>query len=40
MGKQKGETPLPENESVDVERIIALRKRGIDQSWFSIGSNR
>ena len=31
MGKQKGETPLPENESVNVERIIALRKRGADQ---------
>ncbi len=31
MGEQKGETPLPENESVDVERIIALRKAGADQ---------
>jgi hypothetical protein len=31
MGKQKGETPLPENDSVDVERIIALRKIGSDQ---------
>ena len=31
MGKQKGETPLPENESVDVERIIALRGKGSDQ---------
>ncbi len=31
MGKEKGETPLPENESVDVERIIALRQRGADQ---------
>jgi len=31
MGKQKGETPLPENESVDVERIIALRNEGSDQ---------
>ena len=31
MGKQKGETPLPENESVDVERIITLRKEGADQ---------
>ena len=31
MGKQKGETPLPENESVEVERIIALRKQGADQ---------
>ena len=31
MGKQKGETPLPENDSVDVERIIALRKTGSTQ---------
>ncbi len=31
MGKQKGETPLPENESVDVERIIGLQKLGADQ---------
>lgn len=31
MGEQKGKTPLPENESADVERIIALRKRGADQ---------
>ena len=31
MGKQKGETPLPENESVDVERIIALRREGSAQ---------
>ena len=31
MGEQKGETPLPENERVDVERIIALRKQGADQ---------
>ena len=31
MGKQKGETPLPENEPVDVERIIALRRKGSDQ---------
>ena len=31
MGKQKGETPLPEDESVDVEQIIALRKQGADQ---------
>ena len=28
MGKEKGESAAPENESVDVERIIALRKRG------------
>ena len=26
MGEEKGEEPLPENESVDVERIVALRK--------------
>ena len=26
MGKVKGETPLPENESVEVEQIIALRR--------------
>ena len=25
MGEQKGETPLQDNESLDVERIIALR---------------
>lgn len=31
MGKQKGETPLPENESVDVEWIIALRRKESDQ---------
>jgi hypothetical protein len=31
MGKQKGETPLPENESVDVEWVSALRKKGSDQ---------
>ena len=31
MGKVKGETPLPENESVEVGRIIGLRKRGADQ---------
>jgi len=31
MGKQKGEMPLPENNSVDVERIIALRKNGSSQ---------
>ena len=31
MGKEKGETPLPENETVDVERIIALRRKGSDQ---------
>ncbi|MCZ6861984.1 MAG: hypothetical protein O7I42_17190 [Alphaproteobacteria bacterium] len=28
IGEQKGETPLPDNESLDVERIIALRKAG------------
>ncbi len=28
MGEQKGEAPLPENESLDVERIIALRAAG------------
>ncbi len=28
MGEKKGEEALPENESVDVERIIALRKVG------------
>ena len=28
LGGQKGQTPLPENESVDVEQIIALRKKG------------
>ncbi len=31
MGEQKGETPLPENESVDVEWVIGLRKQGADQ---------
>ncbi len=31
MGEQKGETPLPENESVDVEWVIGLRKPGADQ---------
>lgn len=31
MGKMKSETPLPENESVDVERIIALRSKGSNQ---------
>ena len=31
MGKQKGETPAPENESVDIERIIALRKANSQQ---------
>ncbi len=31
MGKQTGEPPLPENASVDVERIIALRKVGSQQ---------
>ncbi len=31
MGKQKAETPLLENEPVDVEQIIALRRKGSDQ---------
>ena len=31
MGRKKGKTPLPENESVDLERIITLRKGGSDQ---------
>ena len=31
MGKENEESAVPENESVDVERIIALRKRGSDQ---------
>ena len=31
MGEQKGETPLPENESVNVERIVTLREEGADQ---------
>ena len=31
MGKKKDETPLPENGSVEVERIISLRKPGTDQ---------
>lgn len=31
MGKQKGEAPLPENVSVNVERIIALRSKGSNQ---------
>ena len=31
MGEQKGETPLPENESVDVEWVIGLRRQGADQ---------
>ena len=31
MGKQKGEAPLSENESVDVERIIGLRRKGSNQ---------
>ncbi len=31
MGKQKAETPLPENASVAVERIIALRKTGSER---------
>ena len=31
MGKQKGETPLPDNESLDVERIIALRAVGASE---------
>ena len=28
LGAQKGAVPLPGNEGVDVERIIALRKKG------------
>ena len=28
MDGQKGETPLPDNESLEVEHIIALRKAG------------
>ncbi len=31
MGGQKGETPLPDNESLEVEHIIALRKAGAGQ---------
>ncbi len=31
MGEQKGETPLPENKSLDVERIIALRAAGASE---------
>ena len=31
LGAQKGAMPLPENESVDVERIIVLWKPGSDQ---------
>ena len=31
MGKEKGKTPLPESESVDVERIIVLRKEASQQ---------
>ncbi len=30
-GEQKGETPLPDNESLDVERIIALRAAGASE---------
>ena len=30
-GEQKGETPLPDNESLDVERIIALRTAGASE---------
>ena len=26
MGKQKGDVPPPENESVEVERVIQLRR--------------
>ena len=31
MGEQKGETPLPDNEGLDVERIIALRAAGASE---------
>ncbi|MEE8098459.1 MAG: hypothetical protein V3T13_00830, partial [Hyphomicrobium sp.] len=31
MGEQKCETPLPDNESLDVERIIALRRAGASE---------
>jgi hypothetical protein len=31
MGGQKGKTPLPDNESLEVEHIIALRKAGAGQ---------
>jgi hypothetical protein len=26
-GKEKGETPLPENETLEIDRLIGLRKR-------------
>ena len=31
MGKEKDKSPLPENQSVDVDRIIALRSKGSNQ---------
>ncbi len=31
MGEKKGETPLPDNEGLDVERIIALRAAGASE---------
>ena len=31
VGKDKGETPLPENEPVDVKRTIDLRKQDADR---------
>ncbi len=31
MGEQKGEAPLPDNESLDVEQIIALRAAGASE---------
>ena len=31
MGGQKGKAPLPDNESLEVEHIIALRKAGAGQ---------
>jgi len=31
MAKQKGEAPLPENESIAVENIVALRKEGVSK---------
>ena len=31
IGAAKGETPLPDNESADVDRVISVRRRGSDQ---------
>ena len=31
MAKQKGEAPLPENESVTVENVVAIRKDGVSK---------